>query len=172
MKTIKFLSLFLFASLIITSCKKDDDGGDDSTAAAGTITAKVNGTTFTSIELATTANQVTAQGVTTITIQGSDASGKGIVMIINAFDGVGTYEITDSNVFTSATYLEANVNNPTNSQTWTAPFQDSGVVGQIQISNKTDTNIQGTFNFTAKNSNDQSERNITEGSFNMNLVQN
>ena len=63
--------------------------------------------------------------------------------------------------------VEANINNPMNSQTWSAPYQDSGVVGEVKISEKTDTKIKGTFNFKAKNSNDQSIKNITEGSFNL-----
>lgn len=173
MKTIKFLSVFLFISIALVSCNKsDDDGGDGGGAPEGTMTAKINGSSFTSMEIATTANEVTAGGSTTITIQGSDADGKGMVLIINTYDGTGTYTISDDNVFTSASYVEANVSNPQASQTWQAPFQDSGVVGEIKIAEKTDSNIKGTFNFEAKNSNDGSMRNVTEGSFNMGIMQN
>lgn len=172
MKTIKIFSFFFLASLALTSCKKDDDGGEDPSANEGTLTASVDGNSFTSLEIATVANEVSANGNTTITIQGSDASGKGIILIINGFDGTGTYELRDDNVFIVANYVEANVSNPTATQTWTAPYQDSGVVGQIQISAKTATNIQGTFNFDAQNPNDSTIKNITNGSFNMDLVQN
>ncbi|MEZ4874144.1 MAG: DUF6252 family protein [Flavobacteriaceae bacterium] len=173
MKSIKILSFFLFVSLVLVSCKKDDDGGGDPQAASGTLTAKVNGTSFTSLEIATTANEVTGNGVTTITIQGSDANGKGVVMIINGYSGVGSYEISDSNtIFNTATYIEANISNPANSQSWMAPFQNSGVAGEINISEKNDTTIKGTFSFEAKNANDNSTKSITEGSFNMNLMQN
>lgn len=173
MKTFKLLSLFLFVSLAVLSCKKDDDGNDgDNTAAEGTITAKIDGTTFTSLEIATTANEVNAGGGTTITIQGNDASGKAIIMIINGYDGTGTYEISDAGIFNTASYIETNVNDPQNTQSWNAPFANSGIAGEINISSKTDTNIQGTFNFEGKNGNDMSMRNITEGSFNMTLMQN
>ena len=47
----KTLSKLFLASLIlftIVSCKKSDDGGDGGSATEGTLTAKVNGTVFTS----------------------------------------------------------------------------------------------------------------------------
>ncbi|WP_432411703.1 DUF6252 family protein [Rasiella sp. SM2506] len=173
MKILKNVLLVFLMSLAIMSCKKDDDGGDDPQGGEGTLTAKVNGSNFSSLEIATTANQSGGGTNVTVTIQGSDADGKGIFLIINAFDGVGTYEITDENVFITANYIEANVSNPANSQTWNAPYTDSGVVGEIKISETTDTTIKGTFNFNAKNVNgDQSIKNITEGSFTMDLKQN
>jgi len=168
MKTLKNLILVLLVSLAVTACsKKDDDGGDGGTAGSGEVTAKVDGSSFSSLEIASTAS-ISSGGNTVVTLQGSDASGKGIIIIINPFDGVGTYEIGDSSVFTLATYVEANASNPQNSQTWSAPYEDSGVVGEINVSEKTDTNIKGTFNFKAKNVNgDQSIKNITNGSFNL-----
>ncbi len=170
MKILKTITLALFVSLAITSCKKDDDGGDQGPAGSGTVVAKVNGSDFQSLDIASTASQSSGGSSTTVTIQGSDASGKGIFIILNNFTGVGTYEFSDSNVFFVATYVEANISNPQNSQTWSAPYQDSGVVGQVQVSEKTDTTIKGTFSFMAKNSNgDQSIRNITDGSFNLNF---
>jgi hypothetical protein len=174
MKTFKKSILVLMAvvAVSLTSCKKDDDGGDGGGggAGSGTVVAKVNGNNFTSLEIASTASQSSGGGSTTVTLQGSDASGKGIFIIINNFDGTGTYEFSDSNVFVTATYVEANVSNPQNSQTWSAPYQGSGVVGEVKISEKTDTKIKGTFNFMAKNVNgDQSIKNITEGSFDLNF---
>src|SRR5690606_23470071 len=131
MKTFKKSILVLMAvvAVSLTSCKKDDDGGGGGGAGSGTVVAKVGGSNFKSMEMASTASITTGGGSTTVTIQGSDANGKGIFIIINNFDGTGTYEFTDSNVFVTATYVEANINNPMNSQTWSAPYQDSGVVG-------------------------------------------
>jgi hypothetical protein len=169
MKTLKKLSLIAFMALAIASCKKDDDGGGDGGAAQGTITAKVNGTNFTSNTALTVANQVNAGGNTTVTIQGSDNSGKGIVLIMNGFDGMGSYNIGGgANVFVTGSYVEANANNPQNSQTWMAPFDDN-VAGEINISEVTDTKIVGTFNFTAKNTNNSTMREVTDGSFNVNF---
>jgi hypothetical protein len=170
MKTFKNLFLVFFVALAVsvTSCKKDDDGGSGGNAGAGTIAARVNGNDFSSLEIASTASQATGSNGTTITLQGSDASGKGIFLIINGFDGTGTYELSDSNVFVVATYVEANASNPQNSQTWSAPYDGSGVVGEINISEKTETTIKGTFNFSPKNVNgDQSIKTITDGSFDL-----
>ena len=173
MKTIKLFTILLFVGLATVSCKKDDDGGEGGAAADGTITAKIDGASFTSLEIATTANEVNAGGSTTITIQGNDADGRAIVMIINGYDGTGTYEISDANtIFNTASYTEVNISNPQDTQSWLAPFANSGIAGEINISSKTDTNIQGTFNFEGKNNNDMSMKNITEGSFNMTLMQN
>ncbi|MCB0456671.1 MAG: DUF6252 family protein [Flavobacteriaceae bacterium] len=169
MKTFKILSLFLFAGLVLASCKKDDDGGNGGGAGEGTVTAKINGSTFTSLEIATVATEVTQAGVTTVRIQGSNSDGLGIVLTISPYEGTGTYEISDASVFTYATYIETDINNPLNSQSWNAPFESSGVVGEIKISEKTDTKIKGTFNFTAKNPDDNTTKQITEGSFNANF---
>ncbi len=166
------LVLMAVVAVSLTSCKKDDDGGDGGggQAGSGTVVAKVNGSGFTSMEIASTASITNAGGTSTVSLQGSDASGKGIFIIINSFEGTGTYEFSDSNVFVVATYIEVDINNPQNSQTWSAPYQGSGIVGEVVVSEKTDTNIKGTFNFTAKNVNgDQSLRNITDGSFNLNF---
>lgn len=157
-------------AISLTSCKKDDDGGGGGQAGSGTVVAKVGGSDFKSMEGASIATQTTGGGITKVTIQGSDASGKGIVITIHNFDGTGTYEFSDADVFVVGTYIETDINNPQNSQTWTAPYENSGVVGQLKVSEKTDTNIKGTFNFTGKNVNgDQSLKNITDGSFNLNF---
>ncbi len=172
MKTFKKSILVLMAVMAVslTSCKKDDDGGGGGGAGSGTVVAKVGGSNFKSMEMASIATETNAGGSTTVSIQGSDASGKGIFIIINNFDGTGTYEFTDSNAFLVGTYVETNINNPQNSQTWTAPYESSGVVGEVKISEKTDTKIKGTFSFKAKNVNgDQSIKNITDGSFNLNI---
>ncbi|PKA82417.1 hypothetical protein ATE92_0546 [Ulvibacter sp. MAR_2010_11] len=172
MKTLNktILILVMAFAATVSSCKKDDDGGGGGSAGEGTVTAIVNGNSFTSMDIASTASESTSGSNTTITIQGSDASGKGIFLIINGYDDTGSYEISDSNVFITANYVEANAGNPQNSQSWNAPYQASGVVGEINISEKSTTTIKGTFSFKAKNVNgDQSIKDITEGSFNVNF---
>ncbi|SFN92520.1 hypothetical protein SAMN04487989_106123 [Bizionia echini] len=170
MRTLKQFTVFvMMASLVsITACKSDDDGGDPAASggASGVITAKIDGNSFQSLEITSTASQVTAGPNTTVTLQGNSST-QGFSIIINAFDGVGTYEITDSNVFIVASYIEPNVSNPSATQTWNAPYQDSGVVGEIKVSEDSDTNIKGTFSFQCKNANDDSVKNITEGTFNL-----
>ena len=158
--------LFVAASVVmLMSCSNDDDGGGNGSAASGTVTAKVDGSTFTSMEMASTANLVASVG--TLTIQGSDADGKGVVIVINGYEGPASYDIGGNNLIAvTASYIEANVSNPTNSQTWQAPF-DSTVAGTVSISEESDDTVKGTFSFTAKNSNDDSTKSLTEGSFNL-----
>lgn len=168
MRKLKLIMLFVMAGslLTITSCSSDDGGGNDGVAGSGTITAKIEGVAFTSLEITSFAQLTSGGGQTTLVIQGNTTS-QGINIIVNGYDGVGTYKFTDSNVFVSATYIEPNISNPTESKIWSAPFQDSGNVGEIKISEETDTDIKGTFNFTAKNSKDDTTKSITEGSFNL-----
>lgn len=173
MKNLKQIMLLVMVVSLtnLTSCSKDDDGGSGGGAASGTIKAKVNGSQFTSLEMTSFANLTSGGGQTTLVMQGNTSS-QAINMIINGYDGVGTYELSDSNVFITASYIEPNVSDPLNSQTWSAPFQDSGVVGEIKIAEQSDTTIKGTFHFTCKNANDDSTKNITDGSFNLELMNN
>jgi len=104
-----------------------------------------------------------------ITVQGNESSGKAIVLVMNGVDSPGTYQIGGSaSISISASYTEVNISNPTNTQVWQAPF-DSSVSGEIKIAELTDKVIKGTFQFTAKNSKDQSMREVTDGAFNMSL---
>lgn len=155
-----------FSILSLSSCSKDDDGGDGGDAASGIIKAKVNGTGFSSMEMASFATKASGGGQTTLVLQGNTAT-QGISMNIMGYEGVGTYELKDSNVFINASYIEPNSSNPMNSPTWSAPYQSSGVVGQIKISEESDTHVIGTFSFKAKSTTDGSMEDITDGSFNL-----
>ncbi len=160
------LIMMISVVTVFTSCSSDDDGGSNGAAASGTITAKIDGTQFTSLEITSFANSTTVGGQTILILQGN-TSEQAINMQITGYEGTGTYEISDANVFINASYIEPDINNPANSQTWSAPYQDSGVAGEIKISEETDTNVVGTFSFTCKNSNDDTTKTITEGSFNL-----
>ncbi len=176
MKTIKQLNIFallLISTAIFTfSCKSDDDGGSGGSAAAGTITAKVNGTTITTMEMVTFAHNVSGS----LSIQGNTGgtSSKAFSMLILNFDGVGTYPIGGgANIANSASYSEivVDINNPMNSQTynWQAPY-DANQAGEVKITEVTDAYVKGTFTFQCKNVNgDGSIKNVTEGSFNVNF---
>lgn len=173
MKTKNLFSMILVAFLALStvtiSCKSDDEGGGGS-AAEGTITAKINGSSFTSLSEATSGQMVTANGVTTITVLGSSMNQNGITINIIGVDGTGTYPVGGgANVFTNASYLEADISNPLNSQTWYAPYNDVSA-GEIKISELSETKVKGTFSFECKNTNgDGSIKTITEGSFNVAL---
>jgi hypothetical protein len=158
--------LLMSMSLVtLSSCSSDDDGGGGGQAAAGTVTAKINGTTFTSLEVASVANYVAAGNV--MTIQGSDADGKAILLVINGYEGEGTYEIGgDNSIFVSGSYTEIDINTLT-SETWTAPYAGGELAGSISISEETEDNLKGTFEFSARNDDSDIVKNITDGSFNV-----
>lgn len=155
----------MIGSLItLTGCKSDDDGGNGGTAGAGTIAATIDGTAFTSLDITSIATLANGN----LIIQGNDADGKSIVITIFGYDGVGTYDFDGNNVLilNTAAYVEADVNNPMNSQSWSAPF-DTTLAGSVSISSESDDNIQGTFGFTGQNANDNSQKVIADGSFNL-----
>lgn len=151
-----------------SACKKNDDGPGGS-AAPGTIKAKIGHTAFTSNPQFSTANRVNVGSTATITLQGNDQSGKGIVLVINGVDAPDTYAIGGgANVSISASYIEVNVSDPAATQTWQAPF-DSSVAGEVTITALSAENIQGVFSFTAKNAADGATIDISDGAFNMNF---
>ena len=173
MKNLKqFMLLVMTVSMVsLTSCSKDDDGGGDGGAGEGTITAKIDGQQFTSMDITSAANTITAGSQTSMTIQGNTAT-QAINLIIFGYDGVGTYELTSSNVFITASYSEPNVNDPLNMPTWSAPYQDSGVTGQIKIAEDANGRVKGTFNFKGKNLEIGGLKEITEGAFNLPKTEN
>ncbi|MGJ8592255.1 MAG: DUF6252 family protein [Aquaticitalea sp.] len=174
MKNFKQIMLLVMTISVmsITSCSKDDDGdGGGGSTAEGTITATVDGQSFTTLEITSAANLATGGGQTTLTIQGNTAS-QFVNLIIFGYEGVGSYELSDNNVFISASYVVPNTSDPLNTQIWNAPYQDSGVVGDINISTDADGRVIGTFNFTGKNTEDGSLKTVTDGSFNLSKIEN
>lgn len=171
MKTLNktVLVLLAIATLSFTSCKKDDDGGEGGAAGSGTIVALVDGSSYKSDKMLTTANIVSAEGVNALVITGNTMDGRNISLNVMAnFDGVGTYLIGGgANIFGNASYTEVDPNNPTDAQSWVAPY-DTNVAGEIKVSEITDNTIKGTFHFKGKNA-DGSFKDITEGSFNVGL---
>lgn len=176
MKTIKQFGIVLTLALtvLLSSCSSDDNGGGGGgNAPQGTLKAKVGGSNFTSMQMATTAQKVAVGGGTyTITIQGSDSNGKAIILILNGVNGQpGTFEISQTAAISAvASYSEMNMSNPMNSPVWAAPYDGSGVAGSITISEITDTNIKGSFNFTGKKQNGTDTKNVTNGAFNVGLT--
>lgn len=172
-KTIKHFSFAIVLALttIFSSCSSDSSGGGGGSASLGTVNAKVAGSNFSSMTVATFATKQTFGGVTTIIVQGSDATGKAIQMTLSgATVGTGTFEISDTASLSAiASYTETNISNPSASQTWAAPYEGSGVTGSITITEITDTNIKGTFTFTGKNQSGTDTKQITEGTFNVNF---
>ncbi|MBA4134575.1 MAG: hypothetical protein C0525_07610 [Flavobacterium sp.] len=176
MKTIKKIGIFFAIALLslTTSCSSDDNGGGGSNATLGTVKARVAGANFTSMEMGTYATKQVVGGLTTIIVQGSDASGKAIQIIITGYqEGTNTYEISEeATISTVASYIESNISNPMNSLVWAAPYENSGVAGTVTITEISETNVKGTFNFTGKNQAGEDTKAVTNGAFNVNFTSN
>lgn len=172
MRTLKNVMLLVMTMSLVTftSCKSDDDGGNGGNAPSGTLTAKVDGANFQSLDISSSAT--VANNGNNLIIIASNSDGNAFAITIIGYSGPGTYPLGGGlNITNSASYTEIDVdlNNPQNSTTeiWQAPFNDTQV-GEVNISEETDTKVIGTFNFTGKNVNgDQSEKIITDGSFNL-----
>ena len=164
--------LLMAVSLVtFTSCKSDDDGGGGGNAPSGTLSAKVDGSNFQSLDISSSAT--IANNGQNLIIIASNSDGNAFSITIFGYSGPGTYPLGGGvNITNTASYSETDVdiNNPQNSTTelWQAPYDDT-MVGEINVSEETDSKVIGTFNFTCKNVNgDQSVKNITDGSFNLN----
>lgn len=165
------LLIMMLSLVTFTSCSKDDDGGSGGNAPSGLLQAKVDGSNFQSMEIASSAT--VANGGQNLIIIATNSDGNAFSFTVIGYDGVGTYQIGGgANISNSASYSETNVNlgNPQNSTTelWQAPYDDT-IAGEISIAEETDSKVIGTFNFTCKNvGGDQSIKTMTDGSFNLN----
>lgn len=162
-----------FTAITLTSCSNDDDSGEDDPgtpgAGSGVLVAKIDGNNFESMEISSSAT--VANSGQNLIIIASNSSGRAFSLTVIGFNGPGTYPLGGgANITNSASYTETDVSNPQNPSTeiWQAPY-DSSAVGEIVISDVTDTKVIGTFNFTCKNvGGDQSVKTITDGSFDLN----
>ena len=172
MKTIKLLVVAFVATCVLSlqSCKTDDDGGDSGSASNGTVSASIDGSSYKSDAVGTSVRQIVANGNTTTVITSNElSSSRNITLTLNGVDSVGTYLIGGgANISIVASYIEANVSNPADAQIWSAPFNDTST-GEINIVTLTDSKIEGTFEFTGKNNQDDSTVRVTSGSFNLDL---
>lgn len=167
------LVLTTISLIIFSSCSKSDDGGDGGNAASGILTAKVDGASYQSMKISSSATIANVGAVKNLVIIASNSDGNAFAMTVFGYTGAGTYEFTGANlsVTNSASYTETDVNlsNPQASTTeiWQAPY-DATLAGSISISEETDTKVIGTFSFKCKNVlGSNSIKNITEGEFNL-----
>lgn len=169
MKSIKHLgfAIVLAVTTMVTSCSSSsDDGGGGGSTAVGTMKAKVAGANWSSMSMATSATHQNS----VLIVQGSDATGKAIQLMIAGVTAPGTFTISDtSNIQAIASYTQANISNPAASLVFATPYEGSGNVGTITVTALTATNVQGTFSFTGKNQNGSDTKAITNGVFNVNL---
>lgn len=174
MKNFKHIMLFVMIGSLLTfttSCSNDDDGGDGpSGTPSGTLVATIDGASFQSAAISSSAT--VANGGQNLIIIASHSDGRAFSFTVFGYDSVGTYPIGGgANITNGASYseIDVDINNPQNTttETWQAPYDDS-MVGELRISEETETNLKGTFEFTCKNvGGDNSVKTITNGSFDL-----
>lgn len=183
MKNLKNFMLFVMMVSTIsltTSCSSDDDSGSGAgviPSGSGTMAATIDGNSFQSEPLTSTAVKVTSEVMTTLTLRAGDFAGNTIVITINGYEGPdNTYLIDSDNLLLSnATYTVVDATDIFNPVTtsWVAPYMDSGVAGSVTIETDDDNTVTGIFQFTARiqeeNGNDTID--VTNGSFNLTLSQ-
>ena len=168
MKTIKktMYLVMLFAAVLVTSCNKDDDnnnddggGGGGGGNSQGTLTATVDGDSYTS-QTDLTQIQILGDG-SVLAITGPRPQ-ETIQFNINGYNGVATYNLSASNIGTYAITLDPN--DPANS-TKTYIAIDNG---KLIVTEDTGSNMKGTFFFTGTNPLDPSDTKvINNGEFNI-----
>jgi hypothetical protein len=154
MKTLKTILAFVCLSMIISCSDATDD--DLGISGEGSLSATVDGTTFTSLRAAVGAT--TTSGVAVI--QGSNSGGQFIRINITNYTGVGTY--STGNAISNTNSISYGTVNPV--ATWMSTFNIGN--GTIEITEDTATTISGTFSFTGINASDNnSTKTITNGTF-------
>lgn len=156
MKTLKKLSILLFATLLWVGCTDDSNnpsGGDEF------LTAKVDGADFSSFEDSIGASIGTGGAGDVLAVQGSNNSGDYIRINITSYTGVGTY--TTGDAITNVSSLSYGSVTPL--AAWTTTFDIGN--GTVEITEDSATHVKGTFSFTGLNSSDSTNKTITQGEF-------
>lgn len=161
MKTMKTVFISFLVTSLIFSCKKSSTNNNNNTG-NGTMTAKVDGTSF-NANLAVVAT-ITGTSPVVCAFAGTGSDGQ-INVTIGSYTGPGNYAINASSISNMANY------------TLTAsPFTSyvaSAILGSGTISITSDTGgyLEGTFSFSGKNNSGGTiiSKEITEGSFKIKL---
>lgn len=166
-----FMLLIMTVSLVtLTGCSSDDEGDNGvNTAPSGVLVAKIDGASYQSMEISSSAT--VANNGQNLVIIATNSEGKAFSFTVFGYEGAGTYQIGGgSNITNTASYTETDVSNPQNPSTeiWQAPYDDTQA-GSLTITEETDSKVKGTFSVKCKNVNgDNSIKDITEGSFDLN----
>lgn len=174
MKKIKQLGTIAFLALALSfvSCSSDSEGGSTS-AGEGTISAKVDGKTVTTIKSGTIGVMNSTGDFKMLVLSGSSMTGQAISISVFDFNGNGTYNLaTGDGPNVSFSYTALDFNDPQNTNNvWTAPGDDtSATTGTLTVTESTTERVKGTFSFKGVN-NLGSFKDVKNGSFNVALNQ-
>ena len=168
MKMLKKISILLFISMVILACSKDDDGGDDPQNGSGDFTAKVDGNSFKGIS-GTVKALVTNNGAgQTLAVSGGTNKSENLQMIIQGFDGEGTYQLNFTNIGTYSYLPDPNNPDPNTVVVFTTVGDAQSNNGELKVSSFDGETIKGTFTFTAYNLDDITDTvTVNDGAFNI-----
>lgn len=147
------LSILCFFLTLAFACSNDEENTGGSSA-EGVITAKVDGKTFKSMQISSSA--IVTNGV--LAVQGSDASGTYIRFNVMSYKGKGTYQsgtaINNGNSMMYGTVKPL--------AAWTSTLNIGS--GTLTVDEETDSRVKGTFSFVGYNGKTD-KKTITEGKF-------
>jgi hypothetical protein len=152
MKNFKKVFLFMFIAVLVSCSDSADE--DLGISGDGSLSAKVDNATFTSMSVSVAA--VVSNGI--LSVQGSNSSGEYVRILISNYSGTGTY--TTGTVVTDPSSFSYGTVNPV--ATWISTFNLGS--GTIEITEDNSTAISGTFSFTGVNQG-SANKVITEGVF-------
>lgn len=165
MKTIKRLSAVVALTMmtIFSSCSSSDSGGGSGPATGSYITAKVDGTAFTTVISGVSAASASRTGTgadTLIMVLGSSLSTNSVNINLYGITATGTYTLNSSSDSVMA-YVES-----ATSTAYGTGICD-GSTGSITVTYLDATKIEGTFTFTGKDGENCAAvaKNVTEGKF-------
>ncbi len=171
----KITSILLIATFIFTfhSCKKADEttpeGGDDTPTQEEYVKCKINGVDFLSKDddPFNHAKIISLGGLTVYQLRGADEATEAIVLGLYDFDGIGVYYVADQDKVTGCQWLTAG---PYATYDCNQANAIKGITsGKIEVTFNSAERIEGTFEFTAVNTGDETDKvTITEGEFRLN----
>lgn len=156
-KRIVILSFFIFGACV----------GSDEPAGVETMSALIDGDLFSLSDDFDTAfgRKIPITRVNTVlTIQGTNNLGKGFIFKIAPYGGIGTYDLGPASL---TDHLATWINDAEDTTHFTTGFE--GTSGQFIVTEDSGGRIGGTFNFTAKSSNNSPTKKINSGLFKINL---
>lgn len=155
-KRFALLSLLFAALLLSTGC--DSGGDDDGSGDPGTFVAKIDGTDFQALTAVPVfaASGVGGQPQLTITAASQTLTTFNITLI--PFDGEGSYGFGQGSI--------AQVGVSSGGTQGKGYLASKAGDGSIEITERTDAGVAGTFSFTARNDDGTSVQ-ITDGRFNL-----
>jgi hypothetical protein len=158
MKSRNLLLMMLIAGVtLFSSCNKNDDDSGTPAGSNGSISLKVDGSTW-NASLAVQA--VNSNGV--INVTGSDSNAKQAGVTLYGVTAPGTYQVGPPNAGNMLRWTEGLGQTDT--------YQANGVIGTgtVTVTELSDSKIKGTFSFTGYNT-AQTSKQITEGKFEANF---